>query len=149
MTASDLLKMQYEKSALRARKAVEGLSDAELKARPQNLAPALWQVGHLAASDASLLRRAGKPLDLPAWVQDSYAKDTTGEGLKQSLDEVWAEFSKVQAGILDLIGTDLDKVIEHPAKIYGTVGEGLLYMLVHRGYHHGKIMTLRALMGKK
>lgn len=148
MTTNELLKLQYEKSAQRIRKSVEGLDPGDLMKRPQGLTPVLWQVGHLAASDASLLRRAGAAIELPSWVQDKYAKDTTGEGLSQSMDEVWAEFSKVQSAVLRLADSDLQKPIDHPAKIYQNVGEGLLYMLIHRGYHHGKITSLKTLIAK-
>ena len=148
MTAASLIKLQLEKSEIRLRKALEGLTDQELKARPQSLAPAFWQLGHLAASDWGVLNRAGAPPELPAFFQEQYRKDTKGENLTQSAGEVWAGFSKVQAGLLALAAGDLEKPAVHPAGIYNNVGEGIFYMLIHRGYHHGKIMTLRALLGK-
>ena len=148
MTAAALIKLQAERSETRFRKGLEGLDERELKARPQNLAPALWQLGHIVASDWALLNRAGVPPEIPAFFQEEYRKDTKGENLAQSAAQIWEGFAKVQAGFLALSGSDLDKPLVHPAGIYGNVGEGLMYMLIHRGYHHGKLMTLRALLGK-
>jgi hypothetical protein len=148
MQASALLKIQQAASYQRVRKSTEGLSEAELKARPQGLTSVLWQVGHLAASDSALLGRAGVNLKLPEWLRPLYAKDSTGEGLTQSMAEIWGVFDPIQAALLELCSSDLDKPIDHPAKIYSNVGEGLLYMQIHRGYHHGKILTLKKLLGK-
>src|SRR6185503_16669055 len=139
MTAGTLIKLQVERSESRLRKALEGLDDRELKARPQNLAPALWQVGHLVASDWGLLNRAGVAPEIPAFFQEEYRKDTKGENLAQIAVQIWDGFAKVQAGFLALTQGDLDKPVVHPAGIYNNVGEGLLYMLIHRGYHHGKL----------
>lgn len=43
---------------------------------------------------------------------------------------------------------DLTQRIEG-VRSYRSVGEALLFLTYHRGYHIGKITTLRALLGKQ
>jgi hypothetical protein len=65
------------------------------------------------------------------------------------LREVWAAFSGTPQALRALVDeADLAGPLQHPAGAYSNVGGMLLYVGYHRGYHAGKIGTLRALLGK-
>ncbi|WP_324715457.1 DinB family protein [Carboxydochorda subterranea] len=135
-------------TAERIREALAGLSDAELRARPQGLAPALWQIGHVALSDANLAARAGEAVALPEGYAALFSRGSTGDGELPPKEDVLRLFQEAHDRLLRLAGGDLDRPAVSPSGAYRTVGEGLVFMLYHRGYHHGKLMTLRALLGK-
>ena len=142
------LQHQLRLTAQRLRDSLQDLQPDELVARPQDLAPALWQVGHVALSDAGLARRAGESLEIPAGFEERFARGTSGEGPYPAADEVLAFFERAQEALLRLAGGELGRPAASPIGAYTTVGGGIVWNLYHRGYHHGKIMTLRSLLGK-
>ncbi|NLG69025.1 MAG: DinB family protein [Firmicutes bacterium] len=128
--------------------ALDDMSDDELRARPHGLAPALWQVGQVALSDARLARRAGAAVDLPEAWSTLFSRGTSGEGDLPSRAEVIRLFREVNDRVLDLCAGDLARTVETAAGRTDTLGNRLAFHVFHRGYHYGKLMTLRALLGK-
>ncbi|HEY8425786.1 MAG TPA: DinB family protein [Limnochordales bacterium] len=128
---------------------LQDLSPQEAMQMPQGLAPIVWQVGHVALTDKLLLQRAGLPVEIPEGYENLFRRGTGGqEGLPQ-LDVVVGFLASAQQDMLALAREEqLSLPAPHPTGAYRTVAEGLLFSLYHRGYHHGKIMTLRALLGK-
>ena len=127
--------------------ALDDMSDDELRARPHGLAPALWQVGHLVL-DARIARGAGAAIDLPEGWSTLFEWGTSGEGDLPSRDEVVRLFREVNDRMLELCAGDLARDVEYAPGRTDTLGNLLAFHLYHRGYHHGKLMTLRALLGK-
>lgn len=149
MTNSQGLKGLFTLTAERLRESLEDFSPEELLARPQGLAPVLWQVGHVAFSEARFLERAGRPVPVPEGYEALFAMGSSGDGPFPGLEEVRAFFDEVNGQMAELAGGDPNQPVPSPRGAYRTAGEGLSFMLYHRGYHHGKIMTLRSLMGKR
>lgn len=135
-------------SAERILQSLGGLSAEEIVARPHGLASALWQIGHVAVSDANLAIRAGDPVPVPEGYATLFAYGSSGGGALPGTDEVVRFFRDVHARLLCLAGGDLDKPTTSPSGTQLTIGDSLIFGIYHRGYHHGKIMTLRALLGK-
>lgn len=142
------LSVQLRLTAERIRQALQDLSPQELVARPHGLAPVLWHVGHLALADANLARRAGQMLNIPDGFEGLFARATSGEGPYPPAAEVVQFFEAAQSALLTLAAADLSQPASSPIGAYTTVGGGIMWNLYHRGYHHGKIMTLRSLLGK-
>ncbi|OUN00349.1 MAG: hypothetical protein BAA04_01895 [Firmicutes bacterium ZCTH02-B6] len=144
-----LLKNQWQLSTYRLQRSVEDVTPDEATARPQDLAPIAWQVGHVSYYDAMLLKRAGLPVDIPPEHEELFPIGTDGRGQLPPLAELVQVFRARSERIASLL--------EDPAALarpthgtanYSTLAEGVMYVIGHRGYHLGKIMTLRALLGK-
>lgn len=143
------LKGLFTLTADRLRESLEDFSPEDLLARPQGLAPVLWQLGHVAVSETGFLARAGRPVPMPEGYEALFAMGSSGDGPFPGLEEVLAFFGQVNGKMVELAGGDPDHPAASPRGTYRTAGEGLIFMLYHRGYHHGKIMTLRSLLGKR
>ena len=143
-----VLQLQLRLTADRIRESLQDLRPEELVARPQGLAPVLWQLGHIALSDAALAKRAGEPMEIPAGFEELFARGTSGDGPYPPHWQVTEFFEAAQAALLKLAAGDLSRPAASPVGAYTTVGGGIGWNLYHRGYHHGKIMTLRSLLGK-
>ncbi len=143
------LKKQLEYTAAWLGQALADLSEEDGAARPQGLAPIVWQVGHVAYYDAWLVREvAGGELLVPAEYGQLFRQGSTGEGPLPALAEVRAEFQRAHQGLVHLAETaDLNQPADGGIE-YSTVGGALSFMNMHRGYHIGKVFTLRALLGK-
>lgn len=143
------LKTQWQLSTDRFLKAIEDVTPEEAAARPQDLTPITWQVGHTAYYDNILLRRAGLTAEMPAAYEELFPIGTDGRGALPSLDEVREFFRESSRRIAALL--DDPEALARPTEgtaNYSTLGEGVMYIIGHRGYHRGKIMTLRGLLGK-
>ncbi|MEW6046325.1 MAG: DinB family protein [Bacillota bacterium] len=77
-----------------------------------------------------------------------FACGSSGDGSLPSPARVLDFFREANQALLRLAAGDLDRPATSPSRTYQTVGGGLLRMLYHAGYHLGKIMTLRALLGR-
>jgi hypothetical protein len=135
-------------SHTRLREAIDGVSDADARrVMAGKLTPVVWQVGHLALVDGNYVRRAGGESPVPARYADLFKQGSGGEQDYPPLSEVWSVFDTTHRALMDrAAGADYEAPIDAPA--YKTVGEMLLYASYHRGYHIGKIMSLRGLLGK-
>lgn len=129
--------------------ALQDVSPDEAQLTPSRLAPIVWQVGHIALADKHLPQRAGIDVRIPAHYEALFRRGSSGRGGFPDLGTVLRFFESAQEDLMALANEEsLGLPARHPYDAYHTVGEGLLFALYHRGYHHGKIMTLRALLGK-
>lgn len=147
MIPAEAMQRYVQMTGDRILQCLDDLSPDELVARPQGLAPVLWQVGHVAVTDALLLQRSGEALAIPEGFEAGFARGS-GDGPYPPTDAVRVFFDRVQQAVLALAGGDPQRPAVSPRGTYHTVGEGIVYNLYHRGYHHGKLMTLRALLQK-
>ncbi len=86
---------------------------------------------------------------MPAGYEALFKRGTGGGGGETypSLDEVKAAFDRAQQSLQNAARTvDLGTPVE--ARNYGNIGEMLVFTCYHRGYHIGKMTTLRALLKK-
>jgi DinB superfamily len=132
----------------RLQEAVSGVSEADgRRVLGGKLTPIVWQVGHIALVDGNYVRRAGGESPVPAGYGELFKQGSGGEQDYPPLAEVWNIFDATHRTLVDRAsGTDHQAPVDAPS--YKTVGEMLMYSSYHRGYHIGKIMTLRALLGK-
>lgn len=124
------------------------VTEEEGAARPQGLAPIVWQVGHVTYYDALLVQEVlGGPLEVPEQYGAWFKQGSSGQGDFPPLADVRAAAERVHARVLELVDRDLAQPLDGgPA--YSDLGGALMFTLVHRSWHTGKIMTLRALVGK-
>jgi hypothetical protein len=72
---------------------------------------------------------------------------TGGPADYPSLGQVWEAFDRGHSTLVEAArSADMTRPVEGP--MYANVGEMLIYASVHRGYHIGKMTTLRALLNK-
>lgn len=148
MNVQELIQTQHRLVADRILASLADLSADELLARPNGLVPVIWHVGHVAFYDALLAKRAGETPAIPEGYEELFKYGSTGSDSLPPADDVIRFFHEAHSGLLNLAQGDLDRPVQAPLQSYQTVGEGLMRMLYHRGYHHGKIMTLRSLLNK-
>jgi len=127
---------------------LEDMDEEELAARPQGLAPVVWQVGHVAVFDAQLARQAGRPVDIPLGWEALFAKGSSGEGPLPPMERVMGLLRTANDQLVELCATDLARPVVTSSGQAAPLARALVFHLFHRGYHAGKIMTLRALLGK-
>ncbi len=132
----------------RVLRCLEDLSEDDAQRSPAgNLSPIIWQAGHLAFADARYAVRADRLYALPAAFEGLFKGGTGGTGAYPALTEVRMAFNTAQRAIEDVAkSVDLARPVD--AQAYKNVGEMLMFACYHRGYHIGKMATLRALLGK-
>jgi hypothetical protein len=132
----------------RLREAVNGVSEADARRLLSGrLAPIVWQVGHIALVDGNYVRFAGGDSPVPARYVDLFKQGSGGEQDYPSLSDVRNVFDSTHRALTDRAGgANYQAPVD--ALSYKTVGEMFMYSGYHRGYHIGKIMTLRSLLGK-
>jgi uncharacterized damage-inducible protein DinB len=141
--------IQYGLTATFARllRCIEDLSDAEARQTPNNLSPITWQLGHVAFSDGGFLRLAGGTSPAPEAFKGYFRTGSGGPADYPSLTDVTAVAGTAQSELMQLArAADLSQHIE--SRNYTSIGEMLIFAAYHRGYHVGKMTTLRALLGK-
>ena len=134
-------------TATRVLRCVEDVSDDEARRTPTNLSPIVWQLGHLAQSDGGFLQRGGVVSPAPASFAELFKTGSGGSAIYPPLAEVRAVFEATQRE-LEKLARSADLTQRVDARNYGTLGEMLVFAAYHRGYHVGKMTTLRALLGK-
>ncbi len=143
----ELIIYGLESSFARAIRCIEDVTEDEARATPQGLTPIIWQLGHLVVSDAGYLRRAGGTVELPAAYGTLFPTGTGGAAAYPPVAEARRFFEEVQRGLVQAARTtDLSRPVE--GRSYSTAGEVLVFTGYHRGYHVGKMTTLRALLKK-
>ena len=143
----ELIAYGLETTYARAIRCVEDLSEDDARQRPSGLTPVIWQLGHLVVSDSGYLSRAGGSTEIPEGYGSLFKTGTGSAADYPTLAEVRRYFETIQRGLLDAArSTDLSKPVE--GRSYRTAGEVLTFTAYHRGYHVGKMTTLRALLGK-
>jgi hypothetical protein len=137
----------------RVREAIDGVSDADARrVMAGKLTPIVWQIGHLALVESNWVRRAGGESPVPPRYAEVFKQGTGGEQDYPALSEVWTVFDTTHKAMMDRAGGAVYDTPLPPTGTatppYKTVGEMLLYASYHRGYHIGKVMSLRGLLGK-
>ncbi|HVH31711.1 MAG TPA: DinB family protein [bacterium] len=141
--------IQYGLTATYARmlRAVEDVSDVEARQIRHDLSPLIWQLGHIALSDGGFLRLAGGMSPAPETFKGFFRTGSGGPADYPSLAEVRTIADAAQRDLMQVARLgELSQRVE--SRNYSTVGEMLIYAAYHRGYHVGKMTTLRALLGK-
>lgn len=148
MDLGEVIVGQLQSSHQRVLRSLEDLTEDDVHRSPAgNLSPVLWQVGHLAWTESFFASRADRPGSAPSSFEQLFKSGTGGTGHYPPLAEVTAAFVTAQQGLAEVArSTDLARPVE--GRSYSTIGELLLFACFHRGYHQGKIATLRALLGK-
>lgn len=90
--------------------------------------------------------RGGEP-DVPAEYAELFRGGSSGKGDFPPLAEVRAAFQRVQQEVLKLTELPYELGMKYGSS-NSSLAEGLMFIHMHRGWHNGKIMTLRALVGK-
>jgi hypothetical protein len=144
----DLIVYGLETTFTRAKRCVDDFTDDEARARPHGLTPIIWQFGHIVSADAGYLYRAGGVIEVPSTYRTLFGTGTGGDAAYPPLTDLRELFEDVQRELVRAAQTaDLSLPVE--SQSYHTVGEVLLFPMYHRGYHIGKMTTLRALSGKR
>ena len=132
----------------RIHRCLADLIDEEARRSPMaGLAPIVWQVGHLAWADSSMARRVDGGSAAPDGYSDLFKTGTGGEAAYPPLAEVKEVLDRAQQS-LEAVARSADPTTPLEARNYGNVGEMLVFASYHRGYHMGKMTTLRALLKK-
>jgi len=143
----DVIRFGLTASFTRTQRCVEDVSDGEAAQTPNNLTPIVWQLGHLALSDGGFLRLAGGTSPAPELFKGLFKTGSGGPADYPPLGEVKPVFEAAQRELERLAqSANLDQSVE--SRNYATIGEMLVFAAYHRGYHVGKMTTLRALLGK-
>jgi hypothetical protein len=141
--------IQYGLTATYTRmlRSVEDVSDVEARQIPHNLSPLIWQLGHLALSDGGFFRLSGGVSPAPESFKGFFRTGSGGPADYPSLTDVRTVAEAVQRELMQLAKLgELSQRVE--SRNFTTVGEMLIFAGYHRGYHVGKMTTLRALLGK-
>ncbi|HLT58638.1 MAG: DinB family protein [Limnochordales bacterium] len=148
MDVQELLKQALTGGAGMIDRAVSDLTEEEAAQSPHGLAPIVWQVGHLAVSEARLVQQLlGVEVELPASYGDLFPFGSSGTGSFPPLAEVRENFTRVHQQLLKAAEGDLARAVDG-GQLYSTAAGALMFADRHRWYHIGKIMTLRSLLGK-
>jgi uncharacterized damage-inducible protein DinB len=127
---------------------LEDLTDGEARSVPAGgLSPIIWQAGHVATTDFAFARRVDGLTTLPTGYEALFQMGTGGQASYPPLAEVRGALERAQQALEGIAkSAPLDGPVE--GRSYRTVGEMLVFAAYHRGYHVGKVTTLRALLKK-
>jgi len=143
----DVIRFGLTASFTRVLRCVEDVSEAEAGQLPNNLSPMIWQLGHLALSDGGFFRLAGGTSPAPDLFKGFFRTGSGGAADYPPLSDVKPVFEAAQRELEHLAqSADLAQRVE--SRNFATIGEMLVFAAYHRGYHIGKMTTLRALLGK-
>ena len=147
MDVRDTIQFGLNATFTRALRCVEDVSDAEARHTPSNLSPIIWQWGHITLSDGGFLRLAGGTSPAPEAFKGFFRTGSGGAADYPSLADVKTVAETAQRDLLQLaLAGELSRPVE--SRNFATIGEMLTFAAYHRGYHVGKMTTLRALLGK-
>ena len=147
MDSRDVIRFGLTASFTRVLRCVEDVSEAEAGHLPNNLSPMIWQLGHLALSDGGFFRLAGGTSPAPDSFKGFFRTGSGGAADYPPLSDVKPVFEAAQRELERLAqSADLAQRVE--SRSFATIGEMLVFAAYHRGYHIGKMTTLRALLGK-
>ena len=147
--ARGLLAGMLDGTFTRIQRVLTDITEEDGRAGPQGLTPVVWQVGHMALTDSRALSRLAIPVPVPGTYEALFTTGTGGAANYPPLETVVPVMAQINAQLRQLaLEGDLDQAIEG-TRSYRNVGEALVFLIYHRGYHIGKITTLRALLGKQ
>lgn len=138
---------RLERTAGAVHQVVADLTDDEAqRIFPPALAPVAWHVAHMATADGGVVARLGHADPRPQGWTERFTGDLKGG--YPSVAEALEAFDRAHRLLLDAIETvPLGTRIEG-SRTYATFGDALAFVAYHRGYHIGKVATLRAMLGK-
>ncbi len=150
-----LIQHQLATSQQILKRSLSDITETDASTVPDgNLAPIVWQVGHLALTNRYFVERAGltPASELPERYATLFKTGTGGAADYPPLSEVVQAFDETHE-TLTRAATEakLETPIEVPAgrpRVFTNIGEMFSFADGHRWYHIGKISTLRALLGK-
>lgn len=147
-----LLQQQLAASHQIVKYCLSEISDDDARRMPNStLSPIIWQVEHLAVTNASFCRGAGgaPTTALPASYPDLFKTGTGGQAAYPALAAVVGVFDDTHEALMRAVAeAELDAPSEGPRGMWKNVAEMLGFSNTHRWYHIGKINSLRALLGK-
>jgi uncharacterized damage-inducible protein DinB len=159
MKAQDVLSSAYQTSDTVLRTYVSDLSDADLLHRPGNGCNHLaWQLGHLIASDVSLLNSVcpNAAATLPDGFAERYSKATASLDAPSAFDTK-AEYLRLmdlnKAAALAAFSSVSEERLSEPGPaqfqpMFPTVGSVLLLVATHGLMHSGQFVPVRRSLGK-
>jgi uncharacterized damage-inducible protein DinB len=143
----EILQFGLDSTYTRLLKGLDDLTDEEARQCSAGLSPIIWQAGHIALTDHNFAVRAGSQHTPPPGYAELFKAGTGGDAAYPSLHDVRVALEQGQRALEDIVqAADLARAIESP--VYHNAGEMLVFACYHRGYHVGKIMTLRGLLGR-
>lgn len=150
MSFSEMVCQQLEQSFGRVQRSIEDVTDEEARrVLAGKLTPIIWQLGHIATIDGNFIKRAGGRYVPPARYVELFKAGTGGQAEYPPLEEVLAYAVTAHQALMGAAReADYSKPTESERGNFHTVGQMLIFSAQHRGYHIGKITTLRALLGK-
>ncbi|HXX39289.1 MAG TPA: DinB family protein [bacterium] len=148
MDAASIVKRGFESTYERLKRCAADLTDEEARrVLAGQLTGATWQIGHTALIDANVVRRAGGTFAVPDGYESLFKMGSGGSAAYPPLADLLNLLERTQAALLQIAATgDYARPVE--GQNYSNVGEMLVFNCVHRGYHIGKLTTIRALLGK-
>lgn len=149
MDEQAMIAQQLAISHERLRRCVADVADEEAsRVQAGLLAPIVWQLGHVALVDTGFAQNAGGTCTIPPQFVGLFRAGSGGTADYPPLADVWAAFDAAHEALLGVARTVDGAVPVDGSGRYHNVGEMLIFCTYHRGYHVGKITTLRALLGK-
>jgi uncharacterized damage-inducible protein DinB len=150
MDVTQMVCQQLEQSFARVRASVSDISDDEARrVMAGKLTPIIWQLGHIATVDGTYVTRAGGTYAPPARYVELFQTGTGGQANYPPLEEVLTFAVTAHDALLAAAReADYGTPAASPRGIFHNVGQMLIFACQHRGYHVGKMTTLRALLGK-
>jgi DinB family protein len=125
------------------------LDDEARRVPAANLSPITWQVGHLAFADATFGRHARGAYTVPENYAGLFKTGTGGHASYPEFNEVLEAFDASHQMLAQLAGeADFASPMTILPGAFNSLGEMFIFVCAHRGYHAGKIGTLRCLLGK-
>lgn len=158
MNAKDLLRFNIQFTHGVTKAYLDDLSDADMLVRAVDGSNHIaWQLGHLIASERSLLQAIGADVpDLPDGFEkihgkENVASDDAGQFLSKS--EYFALMEKMHAAAEKAIEATDETRLDEPApekmrSFFPTVGSILLMTGSHEMMHSGQIAAIRRKLGK-
>jgi len=158
MTGNDLAKM-YEFSYAAMNRNLQDLSNEDSLVLPEAGGNCLnWVLGHIVATRGATLMLAGTPPTLTGENLAIYRCGSHPEGTDDFADLAtlrgWLSDTQQQLipALTALSEEDLNRLVPEEQRrppLTGSIGDALIRLHYHEGYHNGQIGLLRRLAGKE
>ena len=158
MTGRDLAKM-YEFSYGAVSRNLEGLSHAESLVVPPSGGNCLnWVLGHLISARNTALSLAGGSPVLSGEAAAAYQRGSSPDGTTRFLDLATLRglLDDSQRQIVPALAVLSENALDNPVPeqhrrppLTGSIGDALIRLHYHEGYHNGQIGLLRRIAGKE
>jgi len=157
MTGKDLATM-YEFSYAAMQRNLQDLSHEDSLVLPEAGGNCLnWVLGHVVAARGTVLMLAGTTPTLTGEGLAAYRRGSHPEGTAGLLDlaKLRAMFDETQQQLIPALAAlsedALNRAVPEPQRrppLTGSIGDALVRLHYHEGYHNGQIGLLRRLAGK-